>query len=204
MQLAILGVIVNCSGRTKHCHLCSPEPAQPGPAKLVPLFRIDNSSSLETQAREQESNPEPGFLWAAGPVDRGTACPRFSGIELSQADTKRINSCSKKRQTKEIIMPNGGLITAPNGGTDLETISFINSKSTPATNQEPTQERGTGPRPGPMTSTLKQDDQAAKLRFLTNERTPGLSAILLPLDPSTQFPQPWPSQCPDEPPHGKC
>ncbi|KAJ9062547.1 hypothetical protein DSO57_1009603 [Entomophthora muscae] len=103
-------------------------------------------------------------------------------------------------QTKEIIAPNGGLITAPNGGTDLATISFINLKSTPAANQELTQERGTGPQPGPMTSTLKQDNHAAKLRFLTNERTSGLSAILPPLDQSTQFPQPWPSQYPDEPP----
>ncbi|KAJ9077830.1 M-phase phosphoprotein 8 [Entomophthora muscae] len=33
--------------------------------------RIDNSSSLETQAQEQELNPHPGFLWAARPVD----CP---------------------------------------------------------------------------------------------------------------------------------
>ncbi|KAJ9052255.1 hypothetical protein DSO57_1036040 [Entomophthora muscae] len=167
---------------------------------IIHFVRIANSSSLETQAWEQESNPEPGFLWAAGPVDCGTACPRFSGIKLPQADTERINPCSKKRQSKEIIAPNGGLITAPNGGTDLSTISFINLKSTPATNQEPTQERGTGPQPGPMTSTLKLDDQAAKSRIWTNERTPRLSAILLPLDPSTQFPRPWHSQCPDEPP----
>ncbi|KAJ9055753.1 hypothetical protein DSO57_1000612 [Entomophthora muscae] len=44
-------------------------------------IRIDNSSSLETQAWEQELNPEPGFLWAARPVDRRTAHPRFPGIE---------------------------------------------------------------------------------------------------------------------------
>ncbi|KAJ9068511.1 hypothetical protein DSO57_1027943 [Entomophthora muscae] len=162
--------------------------------------RIDNSSSLETRAQEQGSHPEPGFIWAARPVDRGTTRLRFSGIELPQADTKCINPFSKKRQSKEIIAPNGGLIIAPNGGTDLATISFINSKSTPATNQEPTQERGTGPQTGPMTSTLKLDDQAAKLRIQTNEKTPGLSVIMLPLDPSTQFPQSWPSQCPDEPP----
>ncbi|KAJ9056882.1 hypothetical protein DSO57_1028195 [Entomophthora muscae] len=151
-------------------------------------------------AWEQESNLKPGFLWAAGPVDCRTTRPHFSGIEPPQADTKCIDPCGTKRQTKEIITPNGGLITAPNGDTDLETISFSNLKSTPATNQEPTQERGTGPQPGPMTSTLKQDNQAAKSRFLTNERTPGLSVILPPLDPSTQFPWPWPSQCLDGPP----
>ncbi|KAJ9072789.1 hypothetical protein DSO57_1023506 [Entomophthora muscae] len=166
--------------------------------KLTPSVRIDNSSSLET--REQESNPNPGFLQAAGPVDRRTAHPCFSGIKPPQADTENVDPCSKKSQTKEIIAPNGRLITAPNEGTDLTTISFINLKSTPATNQEPTQERGTGPQPSPMTTTLKQDNQVAKLRFLANERTPRPSAILLPLDPSTQFPRPCPSQCPDEPP----
>ncbi|KAJ9058799.1 hypothetical protein DSO57_1008609 [Entomophthora muscae] len=135
---------------------------------LTPDIRIDTSSSLETWAREQELNPEPGFLWAASPVDCGTSFPRFSGIEPPQADAKRINPCIKKRQFKEIIAPNGRLITAPNGGTDLATISFMNLKSTPATNQEPTWERGTGPQPSPMTSTLKLDNQAAKLRFLAN------------------------------------
>ncbi|KAJ9048670.1 hypothetical protein DSO57_1032551 [Entomophthora muscae] len=57
-------------------------------------------------------------------------------------------------------------------------------KSKPVTNQEPTQGRGTSLQPGPMTTTLEQDNQVAKLGVLTNERTPGPSAILLPLDPS--------------------
>ncbi|KAJ9072241.1 hypothetical protein DSO57_1029617 [Entomophthora muscae] len=67
------------------------------------FVRIANSSSLETWAREQGSNPKPGFLWAAGPVDCRTARPRFSGIEPPQADTKRIDPYGKKRQNKEII-----------------------------------------------------------------------------------------------------
>ncbi|KAJ9053175.1 hypothetical protein DSO57_1026846 [Entomophthora muscae] len=159
--------------------------------------RIDNSYSLETRAQEQESNPDPG---PPGPVDHMTAHPRLSGIEPPQADTKNVGPCSETRQTKGIIAPNGRLITAPNGGTDLATISFMNLKSIPATNQEPTQERVTGPRPSPMTTTLKQDNQVAKSRFLTNEITPGLSAILLPLDPRIQFPQPCLSQCLDGPP----
>ncbi|KAJ9086734.1 M-phase phosphoprotein 8 [Entomophthora muscae] len=86
--------------------------------------RIDNSSSLETWVQEQGLNPEPGFLWAAGPVDCWTAHPCFSGIEPPQADTKNVDPCSKKSQTKEIIAPNGGLITTPTGGTDLATISI--------------------------------------------------------------------------------
>ncbi|KAJ9052047.1 hypothetical protein DSO57_1038087 [Entomophthora muscae] len=77
-------------------------------------IRIDNSSSLETWAQEQESNPDPGFSWAAGPVDRRTACPHFSGIEPPQADTVNVGPCSETSQTKEILAPNGRLITAPN------------------------------------------------------------------------------------------
>ncbi|KAJ9085955.1 hypothetical protein DSO57_1039708 [Entomophthora muscae] len=76
----------------------------------------------------------------------------------------------------------------------------MNLKSMPTTNQEQTQERGTGLQPGPMTLTPERDNQAANLRFWANERTPGLSAILPPFDPSIQFPWPWPSQCLDEPP----
>ncbi|KAJ9063899.1 hypothetical protein DSO57_1036192 [Entomophthora muscae] len=55
-------------------------------------------------------------------------------------------------------------------------------------------------RPNPMATTLEQDNQVANLRYLTNERTPGSGAILLPLKPSTQISQAHISQCPDEPP----
>ncbi|KAJ9075744.1 hypothetical protein DSO57_1032798 [Entomophthora muscae] len=61
------------------------------------VVRIDNSSSLKTWAWEQESNPEPGILWAARPVDHRTTRPHFSGNEPPQADIKRIDPCSKKR-----------------------------------------------------------------------------------------------------------
>ncbi|KAJ9080085.1 hypothetical protein DSO57_1028840 [Entomophthora muscae] len=148
--------------------------------------RIDNSFSLETWAQEQESNPDPEFLWAARPMDRRTACPRFSGIKPPQANTELLTHAVKRDKPKKSLH-------------QMEEESQLLMESTPATNQEPTLERGTGPQPGPMTTTLKQDNQVAKLRFLTNKRTPGPSAILLPLDPSTQFPQPCPSQHPDEP-----
>ncbi|KAJ9089579.1 hypothetical protein DSO57_1011418 [Entomophthora muscae] len=162
--------------------------------------RIDNSSPLEPQTQERELNPEPGSPWAAGPMDCGTTCLHLSGIEPLKTDAENDGPCSETDQAEEINAPSEMLITAPNGGTKATTISFMSLKYTPATNQEPTQERGTGPQPGPMTTMLEQDNQVAKLRFLTNERTPGPSAILLPLDPSTQFPRPCLSQCPDEPP----
>ncbi|KAJ9074258.1 M-phase phosphoprotein 8 [Entomophthora muscae] len=100
-------------------------------------------------------NPGPGVgikpwtPWDARPVDCKTACLCFSGIETPQADTKNVGTCSETNQTKEIIAPNGRLIIAPNGGSDLATISFMKLKSTPAINQEPTQERGTGRSPVP-------------------------------------------------------
>ncbi|KAJ9057722.1 hypothetical protein DSO57_1039261 [Entomophthora muscae] len=163
-------------------------------------IRIDSSSALETQAWEQELNPEPRPPWAAGPVDQRTAYPCFAEVKPLQAETKNVGSCSETGQTKEIIAPNGRLITAPNRGTEAATINFMNFKSTPVANQEPSPERGTGLQPNPMTPTLKQVNQVANLIFLNNERTPGTSAILLPLDPSTQFPWACLSQCPDDPP----
>ncbi|KAJ9061681.1 hypothetical protein DSO57_1018241 [Entomophthora muscae] len=53
-----------------------------------PNVRIDNSPPLETQAQEQELNPEPGFPWAVGPMDRRTTRPHFSGVEPPQADAE--------------------------------------------------------------------------------------------------------------------
>ncbi|KAJ9058642.1 hypothetical protein DSO57_1010216 [Entomophthora muscae] len=106
------------------------------PLSQISVVLIDNSSPLETQAREQESNPVPGFLQAARPVGRETACPRFSGIEPLQANTKNDGPGGKTGQTKGIISPNGRPINATNGGTEAATISFMNLKSTPVANQE--------------------------------------------------------------------
>ncbi|KAJ9089910.1 hypothetical protein DSO57_1008308 [Entomophthora muscae] len=170
---------------------------------LTGSVRIDNFSPLELQAQERESNPEPGFPRAAGPEDCKTDHPHFSGIEPLRADVEEDDPPRKVDQAEEIIALSGMPITTPNGGNQATTISFMSLKSSPATNQEPTQGRGTGPRPGPMTTTLEQDNQVAKLGVLTNESTPGPSAILLPLDPSPQFPWPCLSQCPDDS-HKKC
>ncbi|KAJ9073432.1 hypothetical protein DSO57_1016483 [Entomophthora muscae] len=165
--------------------------------------RIDYSLPLEPQAQERESNPEPGSPQAAGPMDCRTAHLHFSGIEPLQSDVKNDGPCSETDQAEEIIAPSGMPITAPNGGTKATTISFMSLKSTPATNQEPTQERGTGLQPGPMTTTLEQDNQVAKSRFLTNEITPRPSAIFLPLDPVPNSPGPaFPNALMN--PHGKC
>ncbi|KAJ9054446.1 hypothetical protein DSO57_1014469 [Entomophthora muscae] len=114
------------------------------------MTRIDNYSSLKTQAWEQELNPNPRSPWAARLVDQRTALLCFSGIKPLQADVKNVGPCSETGQTKEIIAPNGRPITAPNRGTEAATISFMNLKSTPVANQELSPERGTGLRPDPM------------------------------------------------------
>ncbi|KAJ9065357.1 hypothetical protein DSO57_1020468 [Entomophthora muscae] len=166
------------------------------------FVRIDNFSPLELQAQEQESNPEPGFPQAAGPEDHETDHPHFPGIEPLRADVEEDNPPRKADQAEDSTALSEVPITTPNGG-DPATIGLMSLKSSPATNQEPTQGRGTGPQLGPMTSTLKQDNQVAKLGAATNEKTPGLSAILLPLDPSPQFPGPALHKCPDDS-HKKC
>ncbi|KAJ9081050.1 hypothetical protein DSO57_1018671 [Entomophthora muscae] len=148
------------------------------------LVRIDNSFTLETWAQGQDLNPDPESLQATGPGDQGAACLRFPGVKPLQAEAKNDGPNGEASQTKEIIEPNGGL---------------HEFKSTLVTNQEPSLEEGMGLWPDPMTTTLEQDNQAAKLRSLTNEQTPGPGAILLPWNPSTQIPRARPSQCPDEP-----
>ncbi|KAJ9081844.1 hypothetical protein DSO57_1010518 [Entomophthora muscae] len=136
------------------------------PQLLLQIFgavRIDNSPPLEPQAQEQELNPKPGFPWAAGPMDCRTACRHFSGVKPPQAEAEDDGPSSETDQAKEIIALSGVPIMTPNGGAQATTISFMSLKSTPATNQEPTQGRGTSLQPGPMTTTLEQDNQVAKL-----------------------------------------
>ncbi|KAJ9085187.1 hypothetical protein DSO57_1016339 [Entomophthora muscae] len=140
----------------------------PEVADDAPSVRIDNSPPLKPQAQEQESNTEPGFPRAAGLMDRRTARPHFSGVEPPRADAEDDGPPSETDQAKEIIALSGVTITTSNGGNQAATISFMSLNSSPATNQEPTQGRGTGPRPGPMTTTLEQDNQVTKLGVMTN------------------------------------
>ncbi|KAJ9078036.1 hypothetical protein DSO57_1010856, partial [Entomophthora muscae] len=121
--------------------------------------KIDNSSPPETQAQERDSNPGPGSLRAAGPMDCWAARPCFLGIEPLQAEA-HVNSRSQNTNTRPtIVVPKEKPLKLPNEGRDSAYVSFMSLKSSQATNQEPTQERGTGPQPGPTTTTLKQDNQ---------------------------------------------
>ncbi|KAJ9049408.1 hypothetical protein DSO57_1024952 [Entomophthora muscae] len=162
--------------------------------------RIDNSFTLETWAQGWDLNPKPRPPWAASPMDQGAAFPNFPDVKPLQAESKIDGQNGKASQTKEISMPNGGVIKTPNGGNETSTISFMSLKSTLVTNQEKSPEGTTGPRLDPMTITLEQDNQVTNLRSLINERTPSLGTILLPLNQSTQNPWACLSLCPDESP----
>ncbi|KAJ9064708.1 hypothetical protein DSO57_1027576 [Entomophthora muscae] len=148
---------------------------------ILPLWNPRPRSGNQTRNLDP---PKPG-LWTVRPPAR----PHFSGFEPLRADVEEDDLPRKVDQTKGITALSEVPITTPNGG-DQATISFMSLKSSPATNQEPTRGRGTGLQPGLMTSMLEQDNQVAKLGATTNERTPRPSAILLPLDPSPQFPGP--------------
>ncbi|KAJ9058912.1 hypothetical protein DSO57_1007318, partial [Entomophthora muscae] len=81
---------------------------------VITSVRIDNSFTLETWAQEQDSNPDPESLQAAGPGDQGTACPHFPGVKPLQAETKNDGPNGEASQTKGIITSNEGLIKASN------------------------------------------------------------------------------------------
>ncbi|KAJ9063266.1 hypothetical protein DSO57_1001704 [Entomophthora muscae] len=154
----------------------------------------------KTWAQEWDSNPDPDSLRAAGPKDQRAACLCFPGVMPLQAEANNDGLNDEESQIKVAIAPNKETIKAPNGGNKIPIISFMSLKATLAANQNSPPGEGTGPRPDPMTTTLEQDNQVANFKFLTSERTPSPSAILPPLNPSTQIPWACPSQCLDEPP----
>ncbi|KAJ9056686.1 hypothetical protein DSO57_1030402 [Entomophthora muscae] len=146
-------------------------PWKPGPGSQIQTLTLDSLRPLA--------------LWTKGPP----AFLCFLEFKPLQADTKNAGPNGKASQTKEISAPNGGPIKAPNRRSKILAISFMSLKSTLVANQEPSPEGGMSLWPDPITTTLEQDNQVANLRFLTNEKTPGLSAILPPLNPSTQISQ---------------
>ncbi|KAJ9085480.1 hypothetical protein DSO57_1013526 [Entomophthora muscae] len=65
--------------------------------------RIDNSSSLETRAQEQGSNPKPGILRAAGPVDHRTACLCFLGLSPHKLIPRMLTHAVKRAKPKKSL-----------------------------------------------------------------------------------------------------
>ncbi|KAJ9068876.1 hypothetical protein DSO57_1024313 [Entomophthora muscae] len=110
--------------------------------------KIDNSSPLETQAQEQDSNPGPGSLRAAGPMDCWAARLCFLGIKPLQAEAPVSSQSQNTSTSPTIVVPKEEPLKLPNEGRDGTYVNFMSLKSSQATNQEPTQERGTGLQPG--------------------------------------------------------
>ncbi|KAJ9089257.1 hypothetical protein DSO57_1014803 [Entomophthora muscae] len=133
---------------------------------VTATVRIDNSLTLETQAKGQDSNPEPKSLRDWG--QRGCLL-RFLGVKTLQAEAKNDGPDDETSQTTGIITPNGGVIKAPNRGNKIPTINFMSLKSTAAINQESPPGEGIGPKPHPMTTALEKENQVVNLRFFTNE-----------------------------------
>ncbi|KAJ9081344.1 hypothetical protein DSO57_1015627 [Entomophthora muscae] len=91
--------------------------------------KIDNSSPLETQAQERDLNPGPGFLRAAGPMDRWATHPCFLGIKPLQAEAP-VNSQSQNTNTSPtIVAPKEEPLKLPNEGRDSAYVSFMSLKS---------------------------------------------------------------------------
>ncbi|KAJ9074288.1 hypothetical protein DSO57_1007978 [Entomophthora muscae] len=109
-------------------------------------FRIEHSSTCDTWAQGQNSNPDPESPQAAGPGDQGTACLCFPGMKPLQAEANNDGPNGEVSQTKGIIAPNEGVIKAPNGGNktlnhylhELEVYSGSHPRAIPERRHWPT------------------------------------------------------------------
>ncbi|KAJ9081940.1 hypothetical protein DSO57_1009644 [Entomophthora muscae] len=119
-------------------------------------------------------------------IKRPPAHPRFSEIEPPQAEAQAKSQSKNTSIDLRVVAPEEGLLNLPNRGKESPSDNFINLKPSWITNQVQLPEENTGFRPNPMTATQEQDNQVANSRFLTNEQTPGLGAISLPLNMSVQ------------------
>ncbi|KAJ9067108.1 M-phase phosphoprotein 8 [Entomophthora muscae] len=65
--------------------------------------RIDNSSSLETWAWEQESNPDPGSPQATRPLDHRTARLCFLGINPHKLIPRMMAHAMKQAKARKLL-----------------------------------------------------------------------------------------------------
>ncbi|KAJ9089896.1 hypothetical protein DSO57_1008297 [Entomophthora muscae] len=98
--------------------------------------KIDKFSPLETQAQEQDLNPDPGSPRAAGPVDRGTACLCFFGIKPLQAEAPAKPQSQNTSTSSTMVAPKEEPLKLPNGGRDDAYVNFMSLKASQVTNQE--------------------------------------------------------------------
>ncbi|KAJ9055323.1 hypothetical protein DSO57_1005143 [Entomophthora muscae] len=89
LQLANSGDMVNNSGKTKHCHFCSPEPVQPRTAKPVPL-RAQTYTEAVAWAKSTTSPANKHQLLPVPSPERGMQLAR-SGYMVNQSG--KIKHC---------------------------------------------------------------------------------------------------------------
>ncbi|KAJ9087351.1 hypothetical protein DSO57_1034248 [Entomophthora muscae] len=134
-----------------------PDPT-PGANQPTQILSIDNSFPLETQAQEWDSNPDPGFLQAASPMDQGPACPRFPETEPLQAEAPAKSQSQNISAGLTIMMPKEELLKLPNEGRESSSVNFMNLKSSCVTNQIQLPKENTGFRPNPVTTAQNQEN----------------------------------------------
>ncbi|KAJ9090644.1 hypothetical protein DSO57_1000492 [Entomophthora muscae] len=92
LQLASSGGMVNNSDKTKHCHFCSPEPAHPGPAKLVPL-RAQTYAEAVAWTRPTTSPANKHQLLPVPSPERGMQLARSGDMVNHSGKIKHCHFC---------------------------------------------------------------------------------------------------------------
>ncbi|KAJ9078003.1 hypothetical protein DSO57_1011291 [Entomophthora muscae] len=125
--------------------------------KVNGTVRIDNSLPLETWAQGQDSTPEPGFLQAAGPMDREPVCPCFAEVKLPQAKAPAKSQSQNTSAGSTMVMPEEEPLKLPNGGREGASVNFMNLKSSWVTNQIQLPKENPGFGPNPVTTAQNQE-----------------------------------------------
>ncbi|KAJ9080633.1 hypothetical protein DSO57_1022906 [Entomophthora muscae] len=133
------------------------------------VVRIDNSFPLETWAQEWDSNPDPGLLQTAGPMDQGPARLHFPDIEPLKAEAPARSQRQNTSTGFIMMVPKEELLELPNRGRESCSVNFMNLKSSWVTNQIQLPKEKPGFGPNPVTTA---QNQVTDLDVLTNERTP--------------------------------
>ncbi|KAJ9085676.1 hypothetical protein DSO57_1011597 [Entomophthora muscae] len=121
-------------------------------------IRIDNSLPWGTRAQGWDSNPEPTFPWAAGPMDQGPACPHFLGLSPCKSEAPAKSQSQNTCISLIMVVPKEEPLELPNGSRDDASVNFMSLKSSQVTNQTLLPKINPGFGPGPMTTTKNQEN----------------------------------------------
>ncbi|KAJ9048737.1 hypothetical protein DSO57_1031765 [Entomophthora muscae] len=140
--------------------------------KANDTVRIDNSLPLEIWAQGQDSNPEPGFLQDADPMDQEPIRPRFAEVKLPGAEAPAKSQSQNTSTGSTMVVPKEEPLKLSNGGREGASVNFMNLKSSWVTNQIQLPKETLGFGPNPVTIAQNQENHVINLDVLANERTP--------------------------------